>query len=236
MMVREAVGRRGWRRAGLPAACAAALLFAVPAAAAAQADPAVGPQPGGFGFDASAGVAIPSGELSNVVDAGASLAGGVTYHVDRRFGVWGDVDLQWMAGATDDVGTTFPDMRMLHAALGGELNVFGGYDLRDDPHPQPFITTLRVGIGLTDFSTEETLDGGAPSPVDFDPTELSFQGALAAGWQATPRVKVYVSSTVHMALTDRADTGAYAALSPQVETFDTAWVVPVRAGLRFTTR
>lgn len=223
------------RRAALAVACAAALLLAHPAAATAQADPSVGPQPGGFGLDASAGVALPAGELANVLDAGASLAGGVTYHLDRRFGIWAGADLQWMAGATDAAGTVFPDMRVLHAALGGELNVFGGYDLRDDPDPQPFVTTLRLGVGLTDFSTEEALDGGAPSPVTFDPTELSFHGGLTAGWQATPRVKVYLGSVAHLAITDRAETSAYAALSPEVGTFDTAWVVPVRAGVRFTT-
>jgi hypothetical protein len=222
----------------LAAAAAVALLalIAPPGEAAAQADPAVGPQPAGFGFDARAGVVIPAGELIEVADAGATLGADVSYHIDRRFGLWGGVDVQWLAGATDDFGTTFPDLRVFHAAVGGELNVFSGYDVRDDPDPTPFITTLRLGIGLTDFSTEATLDGGGPSPVDFDPTELSFQGGLTAGYQASSRVKVYLGSTVHLAITDRADSGAYAELSPEVDAFDAAWLVPVHAGLRFTTR
>lgn len=228
----------GWGLAAGVVACAAALLTAVPGAAAAQAqaDPAVGPQPGGFGFDVDAGVVIPAGQLMEVTDVGAGLGAGVIYHIDRRFGVWGNVDVQWLSGATDDFGTTFPDLRVFHAAVGGELNVFGGYDLRDDPDPTPFITTLRLGIGLTDFSTESSLDGGAPSPVVFDPTELSFQGGLTAGYQAAPRVNVYVNSTVHLALTDRADSRAYADLSPAVDPFDTALLVPVHLGVRFTTR
>lgn len=223
---------------GFAAVCAAALLLLASSggASAQAADPSVGPQPGGFGFDAGAGVAIPAGQLGEVVDAGASLGGGVTYHLDRRFGLWGAVDVQWMAGAEDDLGTVFPDMRILHAGVGGELNVFGGYDLRDDPHPRPFVTTLRLGLGFTDFATESTLDGGADSPVDYDAMDLSFQGGLTAGWQASPRVKVYLGSTVHMALTEREETAAFAALSPEVDTFDVAWLVPLHAGVRFTTR
>lgn len=234
--------RRSRDRECSPLAVAAALALAggllsvAPGPVSGQADPAVGPQPGSFGFDARAGVALPAGGLTAAVDPGASLGGDLSHFLGRHFGLWAGADLQFLSGATDDAGNSFPDMRMLHAGIGGELNLFGGYDLRDDPDPTPFVTTLRLGIGLTDFSTEEALDGGAPSPVAFDPTELSLRGGLTAGWQATPRVKVYLGSTAYLALTDRAETQAYASLSPEVDTFDTAWVVPVQAGVRLTTR
>lgn len=238
----ETLRRRGTaRRVALAAvvACATGALALPAAAAAAQqesADPDVGAQPGSFGFEGRAGVALPAGELTGAVDPGATLGAGVSYFLDRHFGVWGGVDVQFLSGATDDVGNTFPDMRMVHAGVGGELNLFGGYDVRDDPDPTPVTATFRLGLGVSDLDTEDTLDGGAPAPLVFEHTYLSFQGGATAGYQVTPRVNVFVGSTAHLILTDLEDTRALAGRSPDVDVFDTAWSVPVHAGVRFTLR
>lgn len=216
--------------------CVAALLSTAPGPLSAQADPAVGPQPGSFGFHAGAGVALPAGDLTAAVEPGASLAGGVSHFLDRHLGLWGSVDLQFLSGATDDAGNAFPDMRMLHAGVGGELNLFGGYDLRDDPDPTPVTATFRLGLGLSSLDTEDSLDGGGPAPFEFDHTYLSFQGGATAGYQVTPRVNVFVGSTAYLIVTDREDTRVFADHSPEVELFDVAWSVPVRAGLRITLR
>lgn len=216
--------------------CAAALLSTAPGPLSAQADPAVGPQPGSFGFRAAAGVALPAGDLTAAVEPGASLAGGVSHFLDRHFGLWGSVDLQFLSGATDDAGNAFPDMRMLHAGVGGELNLFGGYDLRDDPDPTPVTATFRLGLGLSSLDTEDRLDGGGPAPFEFDHTYLSFQGGATAGYQVTPRVNVFVGSTAYLIVTDRGDTRVFADHSPEADLFDVAWSVPVRAGLRITLR
>lgn len=222
--------------AAVAAASAALLLSAAPRALSGQADPAVGPQPGGFGFDAGAGVALPAGELTDVVDPGASLGGGASYFLDRHFGFWGQVDVQFLSGATDDFGNTFPDMQMLHAGVGGELNLFGGYDLRDDPDPTPVTTTLRLGLGLSSIDTPETADGGGPAPFEFDHTYPSVQGGATVGYQVTPRVNVVVESTPYLIIVDRADTRVFSDHSPQADVFDVAWSVPLHAGIRITLR
>lgn len=215
-------------------ACAAALLSTAPGPLSAQADPAVGPQPGSFGFHARAGVALPAGELTAAVDPGASLGGGLSHFLGRHFGLWGNVDVQFLSGATDDFGNTFPDMRMLHAGVGGELNLFGGYDLRDDPDPTPVTATFRLGLGLSSLDADDALDGGGPAPFDFDHTYPSVQGGATAGYQVTPRVNVFVGSTAYLVVADREDTRVFADHSPAADEFDVAWSVPVHAGLRVT--
>lgn len=209
-------------------------LWSVPCDLGAQAD--VGPRPGAVSFRPAGGVALPAGELGDVLDAGASLGAGVSYHITRHLGLWGGADVQFMSGHTDDSGATFPDTRLLHAGIGGELTLFSGYDLRDDPDPTPFTTTFRIGVGISSLDTEDTLDGGSPAPVALDETYLSFQGGVSAGYQATRRVAVVAGSTAHLMLTDREDTRGLAAVSPEVEVFDVAWSIPVYAGVRITVR
>lgn len=234
--------RRSPARTCSPLALAAALALAggllsvAPGPLSGQADPAVGPQPGSFGFHARAGVALPAGGLTAAVDPGASLGAGFSHFLGRHFGLWAGADLQFVSGATDEAGNSFPDMRMLHAGIGGELNLFGGYDLRDDPDPTPVTATFRVGFGLSSLDTEDALDGGGPAPFDFDHTYPSVQGGATAGYQVTPRVNVFVGSRAYLILTDRADTRVFADHSPEADVFDVAWSVPVHAGLRVTLR
>lgn len=227
-------------RSPVPAAVAAlagaGLLALAPAGLWAQASPDVGPQPGSFGFHGHGGVALPAGALTDVVDPGASLGGGVSHFLTRNFGLWGNADVQFLSGATDDFGNAFPDMRIVHVGAGGELNLFGGFDVRDDPDPTPVTATFRLGVGFSSLDTEDTLDDGSPAPVGFDHTYLTFQGGATAGYQVVPRVNVFVASTAYLMVTDRADTRPLADHSPETEVFDTAWTVPLHAGVRITLR
>jgi hypothetical protein len=181
-------------------------------------------------------VAIPAGELRDVIDAGASLGAGVSWFATRHLGLWADGDLQFASGASDDLGNTYPDMRLLQAGIGGEVNLFSGYDVRDAPRPDPFTATFRLGLGLSSLDTEDAADAGGPAPVSFEHTYFNVQGGVMAGYQAAPRVNVYVGSKVYLILTDRADTQVLAAVSSEVDPFDTAWSVPLHAGVRITLR
>lgn len=215
---------------------AGAALALAPAGASAQAAPHVGPQVGSFGFHGHGGIVLPAGELTGVVDPGASLGGGVSHFLTRNVGLWANTDVQFLSGTTDDVGNTFPDMRMVHVGAGAELNLFRGYELRDDPDPTPVTATFRLGAGFSSLDTEDTLDGDRPSPVAFDHTYLSFHGGATAGYQVAPRVNVFAGSTAYLMVTDREDTRVLDAHSPDADVFDTAWVIPLHAGVRLTLR
>lgn len=184
-----------------------------------------------FSVDASGGLAIPATDFDDFTDTGASAGGGVAIHLGRHVALHAGVDYELVRGATDSQGTTFPDIRILHA-LGGVEFLF----TEEDRTTSGWTASLGAGAGISSMVSDETLDGGEQAPVILDARYLSFEGSAKLGYQVTPALNVFLEPRAVVVVTDRADSQVFASLSPDVNPWDTLWVVPLHLGARISLR
>jgi hypothetical protein len=69
---------------------------------------------------------------------------------------------------------------------------------------------------------------------NFDGTYLTFRGGGQIGWQFSPMINGFVGVHGLLILPDETDTLAFEDPVAGFETFQTAWVLPVTAGVRLT--
>lgn len=204
--------------------------FLVTSGVSAQGAEGWGPGANTFSLDVGGGLVTGLSDLDEITDAGGSVGGGIAWHFTPRVGLQGAVDYQTLSGGEDEAGNLAPDMTLLHATGGLEVRFF------DPDGDTRWNGTLDLGAGVSNLETDDRLDTGAPSPVTFDQTYLSFRGSTKLGYQATPSVNVYLEPKIYLVAADREDTAVFSTVFTGIRDFDTAWVLPVHAGVRITLR
>lgn len=218
---------RAVRRVGpgvvLPGLAAAGLLFAPVAVEAQERGP--GPSAGTVSVDARGGIAIPVAEMDALAQTGASVGGGVAFHLSRHLALRADAEYQLLTGARTSDGVLFADMN--------SLNVTGGLEVHFLSGETPWTGTLSLGGGISTLVTEDTTDDGTVAPVDSDLTNVALRGGSKLGYQVSDQVDVYLEPAVYLDIFERDETRSFAAASTDVSPFDVGWVVPVQLGVRF---
>jgi len=196
--------------------------FALPGAALGQAT-------GKVSVEGRGGVGLPVASMADITDLGGAFGGSLLWNFHPNWALRGDVDYIMLDDGEDSFGVTAsPPMNLLF--FGGSVEVnFNSPKYQD----LPFTFTAHVGAGAMQMKVDETFDPGHPAAA-FDQTYPAFQGGARIGYQIKDWINVFVNGTVYFIIMDSNDTLVFDAVSPEVDNFDTGWVVPVTAGVRLT--
>lgn len=199
--------RRRWGRGATAAGAVVGALALVAATGA----PVAAQQAGDVTLDARGGVAVPTFDIADIVDAGPSFGLGAKYWVGDRVFLRAAADFGFHPGDEDAVvdGTSlgeFPDVDVFH--------YIGGAGVRLTPSDSRWFALVNAGAGAMTFD------------VDVDAEDSSFTYFAVnvggeAGYRVTERVALFVSPQGNIAFSDE----------DEVFTGD-AWVWPFTAGVR----
>lgn len=175
-------------------------------------------------LDGHAGIAIPMGDLADVVDPGPAAGLGFGYYISPRVSVRGDAGLDMLSGV--DVGTeSAADVRLWH------LN--GGFDFSlTEPAAGSFAAILNVGGGFTVMDSDRIFDGSSDLFIGTNELYPSVNGGLKLAFDLNEDIAFMVGGQAHLIFADEEDTGRIAGVVSDAEAFDTAVSIPVTAGLR----
>lgn len=196
------------------------------------------PDDGGseFEVDARGGISLPVSDLGDVADPGASFGLGATYWVHERIGVRVNGDAGLLTGLdADETGSGFesPDLDLYRYT--------GGVVARLTPRETRWDVTANLGAGGATYSSDDFAAGTLVNPVtgeavqDFSSTYFSTTGGLKIGYDVTERVAVFAGGQAYLDFADEEDTAIFGEVAPQeVEPggFDTAWTIPLQAGVK----
>jgi hypothetical protein len=206
------------------AALALALLLAVPVTGTAQVD-------GILSVEGRGGVVFPIDTMDDLYDWSGTAGGSLVWHFNPNFALRGDID--WMhlrAGENPDAfnGIASPPADFLYFGGGIEVN-FSRPKFQDVP-----LTFLaNLGAGVTQWSVDSGWLPAHPAS-SFDGTYLTFRGGGQIGWQFSPLINGFVGVQGLLILPDEEDTLDFADSAAGIESFQTAWLLPVTAGIRLT--
>jgi len=172
---------------------------------------------------ARAGVALPAGELADLVAPGATVGGGLAVRVYRdlwlRFGLNADMLEEKRLSS----GESSPGVNLYHYLVDAEW--------RFTSARSPFSVTGTVGAGTTRLEIEAfSIPQGRPGAGQTPLIQESYP-ALHAGFQLGYRL----GSRVHAGLSVRAyrvfaneeDTAAIETLSDEVDALGAVWTIPI---------
>jgi hypothetical protein len=186
--------------------------------------------------DARGGISLPVSDLGDVADPGASFGLGATYWVSERIGVRVNGDAGLLTGLdADETGSGFesPDLDLYRYT--------GGVAARLTPRETRWDVTANLGAGGATYSSDDFAAGTLVNPVtgeavqDFSGTYFSTTGGLKIGYDVTERVAVFAGGQAYLDFADEEDTAIFSEVAPQeVEPggFDTAWTIPLQAGVK----
>lgn len=175
-------------------------------------------------MEGHAGIAIPMGDLADVVDAGPAGGLGFGYYISPRVSVRGDAGLDVLSGV-DVTGGSAADIRLWH------LN--GGLDFElTNPETSSFSAIVNVGGGFTIFDSDRIFDAGSGLNIGLNEMYPSVNGGLKLAFELNEDFDFFVGGQAHMVFADEEDTDRVAGIVPGAEAFDTAVSIPVTAGLR----
>lgn len=208
------------------AALAVALLLAIPGTGTAQVD-------GTFSVEARGGMAIPVGTMDDLTNWSGTAGGTLAWHFNPYWAIRGDVDWMHLRAGDNDLafnGYASPPMDLLYFGGGIEVN-FAKPKYQD----VPLTFIMNLGAGVTQMSVDSGWMTNPPHPAgEFDGSYLTFKGGGQVGWQFSPLINAFVSVQGYMILVDEEDTLVFADPVAGIETFQTAFVIPVTAGIRLT--
>lgn len=186
-------------------------------------------------FDARGGISFPAGDFEDLPFESVNPTAGVgaTYWLSPRFGVqvsgdWelylGD-DSELAPGVTTEGGDA-PDMNVYHYSAAFVVDLASA--------TSPWDLQVNVGGGGTTYDSDEFSVGGANAAAleSFSETYASASGGVKLGYDLSRAVNVFVGGQAYLAFPEEEDTGRLAQLSPEAQTFDTAWTFPVLAGVK----
>jgi hypothetical protein len=207
------------------AALACALLLAVPGTGSAQVE-------GTFSVEGRGGAVFPVDIMADLYQWSGTAGGTLAWHFHPNFAIRGDVD--WMhlrAGENESSlngGIGSPPADFLYFGGGIEVN-FSRPKFQD----VPLTFLMNLGAGVTQWSVDS---GWLPShpASSFDGTYLTFRGGGQIGWQFSPLINAFVSTQVFLILPDETDTLVFVDPAAGIDTFQSAWLIPVTAGIRLT--
>lgn len=220
----------GYKKLGLVLGAVAALAL-LPAKADAQ---MVRYSPIFWSFDASGGIAIPIGDLSDNTSSGASFALGASYFLNPRLALRAEGGLNVM-GESDTASGTDPDLQIWTFTGGIEYHIA-------DPTGN-LLFSFDVGVGGTTFDSglftvNDFPSTGASTSGNFSKTRLAATGGLKVGYNfarhgetGVPMATIFLNADVDVLFSKDSDTELYAAFNGQ-QPFGTALLIPITAGLR----
>jgi hypothetical protein len=177
-----------------------------------------------FSVESQGGITLPASRLAHLTSAGPNVGLTLAYHVrpSLTLSLVGDVD--FLNGERLESATRAPDMRLWHYGLGLEKQLRPAGVRR-------LAVAANLGAGATTFASDEFAAGSA-NPRDFKHTYFTTSGGLRVGYTVSGKVTTFVGGRAYWMNTDKEDTAALAALDPdRVKAFDSAWTVPVVAGI-----
>jgi len=206
------------------AALAAALLLAIPGTGIAQVD-------GTFSVEARGGAAVPVGTMNDLTEWSGTAGGTLAWHFNPYWALRGDVDWMHLRSGENDLaynGIASPPMDLLFFGGGIEVNF-----ARPKYQDVPLTFVANLGAGATKMSTDSNWLPGHPA-ADFDGTYLTFKGGGQVGWQFSPLINAFVSVQGFMILLNEDDTSVFEDELAGIDAFQTAFVIPITAGVRLT--
>lgn len=221
----------GYKKLGMVLA-AAALLALVPAKAEAQ---FVRYSPIFWSFEASGGVTIPLGGLSDAAKIGWNAGIGASYFLNPRFALKVEGSLDGHKGETAVGGTAPDDIRVWHYLAGIE------YHLTDPTSNFMFNFTILGGGATFDsdrFVVDDFPTAGATTSTEFDQTVWAVNGGLQAGYSFSQHsgnpinmVTLFIAADINVMFVSKSDTEALAALYGRTP-WSTTLSVPISGGFR----
>ncbi len=192
------------------AVAAAAVMTALPRAALAQHE---------FQISGRGGIGIPTGDLADIADVGPTFGIKLAYRVHPRVRLRVDGDVEIYDGAGLNNGTEAPDLTLWHYNGGAEFEVL-------QPGRSPWNVVVNGGAGATTFDSDRFSSGG-----DFNETYFTLNGGVEVGYHVRSNVRVFAAGQLFVMFADDQDTAVFAALSPEVNNFDTVVSIPITAGV-----
>jgi hypothetical protein len=202
----------------------AAVILCLPSVASAQS--------ARFFIDGAGGVALPTGELNKLVNAGPTVGLEIGYRLTDRLALRLNGDVQDFVGASLSGSVTRgPDMRVSHYAAGFQANLLRSrnYDLTG----KRWQLVADVGLGLARFSSDKfrSLDDQSIE-CEFGHTYFAAQGGVRLAYVPTRRLSVYIGGKALQAFTRKEHTTVLAAIDPdRLQPFGSALTLPITAGL-----
>lgn len=215
----------------------AALLAWLPAKAEAQQQ---------FFVEGRGGIGIGIADMGALTDPGPTFGLELGYWLNDRLAVTVGGDATFLGGADRDLSdaaaedenrvfTDVPDMRLFQYMAGLQVLV--------TPPENPFEVRLGGAVGASTIQSDafsasflNSLPGDVEVPADgeFSQTQLTFQPNLSVGYQASPRFTVFAATRPYVALMHAEETEflGRAAEDADPQGFDTAWNVPLQAGVK----
>ena len=181
-----------------------------------------------FNISARAGVAIPAGELWQMLDPGVHAGAALSYYFDKHVGVRAEFAADFLNDREDSTGgTPSPGMTLLHFNGGVEFNF-----ARPSGQSLPLTFVAGIGAGATSATASESY--ADDSSVDFSSTVFTANASAEVGWQFNPNVNVFLGFYAYLMKFSEEDTQVFADRSPDVEAFGWAYSFPITLGVKFT--
>lgn len=177
--------------------------------------------------DVRGGPTLPAGQVGAMLKLGSSWGGSATAHLTRWLGVRADFDVDVMPGGTDSAGVRYPGMTVTRLQAGVEANF-----LQQRTDYLPLTSTFALTGGLAWMDADN--DFGDVPAAAFHHLYAGFTGRVNVGYQATEKVNLFVAPEATVVFANSNDTAVFAARSGAVDSFDAAWLFPLRAGVRVT--
>lgn len=172
--------------------------------------------------DANGGVSLPAGDLEDVYDVGGRVGIGIGYLVAPRVAIRVDGDVDFLTGSDDAPGA--PNLRLWHYGAGVSVNLL-------DPDRTRWTLLVDAGAGATTMDSDDFPAEAVGQEDSFTETYFQLNGGLQVGYLVTERVNLFAGGRANVAFTDEEDTALLTQFLGTAEGFDTAWTIPIVAGI-----
>ncbi len=147
-------------------------------------------------FGLNAGVALPTGDLSDAAGTGYFGGGTYTYHVNEMFGVGGDINYYKFGKKDVTILSTTSSSEASFVSYG----VHGKYFVKLKTNEMPY---LKVGLGMYSTSVKGTTTGlGSVKVTD---TNFGFNVGAGADWKINDKTTWGAEVLYHSISSDGGD-------------------------------
>lgn len=218
----------GYKKLGGIILGTAALLALLPAGANAQ---FIRYSPIFWSFEGRGGVAIPTSDLGDVADAGATLGGGFAYFLNPRFALRLDGNIDFLRAKESTAlpsSTGAPNVHVFHYLGGFEVHL-------TDPSTSQGMVALTGGFGGVTFDTDAfsftRANGAQVIGAGYDQTYFALNGGIRLGLNASELVTLFASGRLDVMFGDEEDSQFLAELFG-IQPFGTTVSIPIEGGIR----
>lgn len=172
---------------------------------------------------ARAGIAVPAGELADLVAPGATVGGGIAVRVYRdlwlRFGLNADMLEEKRLSS----GEMSPGVNLYHYLVDAEWRFTSAFS--------PFSVTGTVGAGTTRleieaFAIPQGQPGAGQTPL-IQESYPALHAGVQLGYRLGRRVEAALSVRAYRVFANEEDTAAIETLSDEVDALGAVWTIPI---------